>query len=97
MRPPPTASAEIGAAGKPDGGVCPATGGHPAPRQERSLYQPLARTDDSRYERHPNQHLRPVSFAVRRDVARNVSQRVKPSKRSYRPHSDDTVGVAGIC
>jgi hypothetical protein len=32
--------------GKPDGGVCPATGGHPAPRQERSLYQPLARTDD---------------------------------------------------
>jgi len=23
-----------------------ATGGHPAPRQERSLYQPLARTDD---------------------------------------------------
>ena len=31
------------------------------------------------------------------DVARNVSQRVKPSKRSYRPHSDDTVGVAGIC
>jgi hypothetical protein len=28
---------------------------HPAPRQERSLYQPLARTDDSRYVRplHP--------------------------------------------
>jgi hypothetical protein len=23
--------------GKPDGGVCPATGGHPAPRQERIL------------------------------------------------------------
>ena len=40
-----TASGEVGR-GKPDNGVCPATGGHPAPRQERSLYQPLARTDD---------------------------------------------------
>jgi bifunctional non-homologous end joining protein LigD len=28
------------------GGLCLATGAHPAPRQERILYQPLARTDD---------------------------------------------------
>jgi hypothetical protein len=33
----PPASAEVGAGGKPDGGVCPATGGHPTPRQERIL------------------------------------------------------------
>jgi hypothetical protein len=37
-RPPPTPPRQRSARGKPDGGVCPATGGHPAPKLKSAGY-----------------------------------------------------------